>query len=580
MIQRHRSDLAYNGGPERRTTTATSRFRIMVLIEGFVCIDLKVLGLGLVFELFKVVVVDVEDGCGMKEDENDYGLHDSSGASPCDSTGDLYPVTQPSPIPHAFLTSQHTWHQRLGHPGSEVLHCLVSRNLISCNKEKPHVLCHACHLGKPLRLPFVSSNTSVTSRFDIVHSNVWTSPIPSLSGISVKRDSSRMFLSQRKYATEILERAGMVSCNSSRTPVDIESKLGDDGDPVSDPTYQSLAGSLQYLTFTRLDIFYAVQQVCLYMHDPREPHFSTLKRILSVEAEYRVVANVVAETCWLRNLLRELHTPLSSATLVYWDNLVNPERILQQIASESILITGETVEIVKDCLRKMITVSERKDELVRLQQHRLERRTDFTKENLLKANNNQLEILVSIKRTWVGCDTRSHWCHAACGVEKSLIKTGPSLKAAAGSRARLRKELECVWRMFRGSSDYKGKELHLKVGGRAGPMCALHDPSQDDTKPPMINGSNIMIKDEWSVKSTKKDNFDNVESLMKIKEAEARRYQNKGDEARKEAEVKNILTQKVVFNVIENSHIEYYKMKVRMQAKIAGLLQRMGNTKK
>ncbi|GJX77739.1 ribonuclease H-like domain-containing protein [Tanacetum coccineum] len=33
------------------------------------------------------------------------------------------------------------------------------------------------------------------------------------------------------------------------------------------------------------------------------------------------VANAVAETCWLRNLLRELHTPLSSATLVYCDNV-------------------------------------------------------------------------------------------------------------------------------------------------------------------------------------------------------------------------------------------------------------------
>nr|GEW22712.1 hypothetical protein [Tanacetum cinerariifolium] len=39
------------------------------------------------------------------------------------------------------------------------------------------------------------------------------------------------------------------------------------------------------------------------------------------EAEYRGVANVVAETCWLRNLLRELHSPLSSATLVYCDNV-------------------------------------------------------------------------------------------------------------------------------------------------------------------------------------------------------------------------------------------------------------------
>ncbi|GKF58067.1 ribonuclease H-like domain-containing protein, partial [Tanacetum coccineum] len=41
----------------------------------------------------------------------------------------------------------------------------------------------------------------------------------------------------------------------------------------------------------------------------------------SAEAEYRGVANAVAETCWLRNLLRELHTPLSFATLVYCDNV-------------------------------------------------------------------------------------------------------------------------------------------------------------------------------------------------------------------------------------------------------------------
>ncbi|GJZ76803.1 ribonuclease H-like domain-containing protein [Tanacetum coccineum] len=81
-------------------------------------------------------------------------------------------------------------------------------------------------------------------------------------GISATRDSSGMFLSQKKYAVEILERAGMVQCNPSRTPVDTESKLGATGDIVSNPTlYRSLAGSLQYLTFTRPDISYAVQQL-------------------------------------------------------------------------------------------------------------------------------------------------------------------------------------------------------------------------------------------------------------------------------------------------------------------------------
>jgi hypothetical protein len=55
----------------------------------------------------------------------------------------------------------------------------------------------------------------------------------------------------------------------------------DMGAPVSDPTaYRSLAGALQYLTFTRPDIAYVVQQVCLHMHDPREPHLTAAMRIL------------------------------------------------------------------------------------------------------------------------------------------------------------------------------------------------------------------------------------------------------------------------------------------------------------
>ncbi|GKB35278.1 ribonuclease H-like domain-containing protein [Tanacetum coccineum] len=100
----------------------------------------------------------------------------------CDSTGDLYPVIAPSPFPHVFLVSQHRWHQQLGHLGSEVLRRLVSNNAISCNREKHPTLCHACQLGKHARLPFVSSSSIVSSCFDIVHSDVWTSPISSLFG--------------------------------------------------------------------------------------------------------------------------------------------------------------------------------------------------------------------------------------------------------------------------------------------------------------------------------------------------------------------------------------------------------------
>jgi hypothetical protein len=42
---------------------------------------------------------------------------------------------------------------------------------------------------------------------------------------------------------------------------------------------------------------------------------------LTVEAEYRAVANGVAETCWLCQLLQELHAPLTKSIIVYCDNV-------------------------------------------------------------------------------------------------------------------------------------------------------------------------------------------------------------------------------------------------------------------
>ncbi|CAH9134798.1 unnamed protein product [Cuscuta epithymum] len=74
-------------------------------------------------------------------------------------------------------------------------------------------------------------------------------PLTFFLGIAVTRQPERLVLSQQKYATKILHRAGMASCNSSSTPVDTRAKLSaDDGPPVPNPTlYRSLAGALQYL---------------------------------------------------------------------------------------------------------------------------------------------------------------------------------------------------------------------------------------------------------------------------------------------------------------------------------------------
>ncbi|GJV15186.1 ribonuclease H-like domain-containing protein [Tanacetum coccineum] len=63
---------------------------------------------------------------------------------------------------------------------------------------------------------------------------------------------------------------------------------------------------------------------CIFLGDNLLSWFAKRQHTLSrssVEAEYRGVANVVAKTAWLRNILRELHSPLSTATLVYCDNV-------------------------------------------------------------------------------------------------------------------------------------------------------------------------------------------------------------------------------------------------------------------
>ncbi|GJZ89617.1 ribonuclease H-like domain-containing protein [Tanacetum coccineum] len=150
-------------------------------------------------------------------------------------------------------------------------------------------------------------------------------------GISAYRTPTGLFLSQKKYALQLLERAHMVTCNPSRTPVDTESKLGPEGASVQDLTlYRSLAGGLQYLTFTCLDLSYAgTLDLGLHLYASSttslvgytDADWAGYPSTHSTEVEYRGVANVVAETAWLRNLLRELHSPLSTATLVYCDNV-------------------------------------------------------------------------------------------------------------------------------------------------------------------------------------------------------------------------------------------------------------------
>jgi hypothetical protein len=79
-------------------------------------------------------------------------------------------------------------------------------------------------------------------------------------GIEVKQENDGIFISQKKYMREILEKFKMDSCNAINTPIATGLKLSKEEGKLVNPTmYKSLIGSLRYLTKTRPDILYGVR---------------------------------------------------------------------------------------------------------------------------------------------------------------------------------------------------------------------------------------------------------------------------------------------------------------------------------
>jgi len=109
------------------------------------------------------------------------------------SENGLYPMrfqTWSSTNKHVFSaffglkTSIPVWHFRLGHPSFVTVNRVIkAHNLpisnISFNKDQ---VCDSCLMGKSKQLPFLPSNRLSTTIFELVHTDLWTSPIPSISG--------------------------------------------------------------------------------------------------------------------------------------------------------------------------------------------------------------------------------------------------------------------------------------------------------------------------------------------------------------------------------------------------------------
>lgn len=101
-------------------------------------------------------------------------------------------------------------------------------------------------------------------------------------GIEVVQTKDGIFISQRKYAQEVLERFNMDQCNSVHNPIVPGFKLTRDegGVGVDSTLYKQMVGSLMYLTATRPDLMFTVSLISRYMEHPTESHLLAAKRIL------------------------------------------------------------------------------------------------------------------------------------------------------------------------------------------------------------------------------------------------------------------------------------------------------------
>ncbi|KAF2322200.1 hypothetical protein GH714_008569 [Hevea brasiliensis] len=149
-------------------------------------------------------------------------------------------------------------------------------------------------------------------------------------GVKVVRTDHGLFLSQRKYIEDIVDRTLMTGAKPVPTPLAV------------------------VLGLTRPDIAFAVNKLAQFSATPTVNHWAAVKRVIryligtidkayvvflgknpiswsskkqrvvaksSTEAEYRSISATASELCWIRNLLLELAVPLSKPPVIYCDNL-------------------------------------------------------------------------------------------------------------------------------------------------------------------------------------------------------------------------------------------------------------------
>ena len=137
----------------------------------------------LIKNLISVCQFTLDNNCSIEFDPTGCSVKDLLSRNVivrCNSSGPLYPLRLPAAHSLVAATESSLWRHRLGHPGHEALSKLAL-SLPTCHHDTTTV-CHACQLGRHVRLPFHLSTSRASNKFDLIHCDLWTSPVLSVSG--------------------------------------------------------------------------------------------------------------------------------------------------------------------------------------------------------------------------------------------------------------------------------------------------------------------------------------------------------------------------------------------------------------
>eukprot|EP00253_Pinus_taeda_P004541 PITA_04541 len=170
-------------------------------------------------------------------------------------------------------------------------------------------------------------------------------------GVEVWQTENNIFLSQSKYAKNLVDRFRMQDCKPATTPMEPGLKLSaQSSSPLVDETlFRQLVGSLIYLTATRPDISFAVSYISRFMSTPKANHWVAAKRVLRyvhgtpdhkllytrssdpilsgyTDSDFRLMTEnlqLVKASCeavWLRRMLADMHVSQTGPTPLFCNN--------------------------------------------------------------------------------------------------------------------------------------------------------------------------------------------------------------------------------------------------------------------